>query len=91
MAKAKTIFHLSTNYRHPNSTLSLTFYATEKSHITVELDEERSAAAHRLLVQLCEEQLREDSPLPVAQVKRLAPPAEKEPTIDADFNDEVSF
>lgn len=90
MSKAKTVFHLSANYKYgENDTLSLTFYKTEKSHITVELNDERAAAAHRFLVNLCEEQLAEETDLPVAQCKRLESPKEKESIKDADYTNEA--
>lgn len=75
-SKSKTVFHLSNNYAYnKGDTLSITYYSTQKSHVTVELDEERTAVAHRFLVNLCEEQLREDTPLPAAAVKRISAPS----------------
>lgn len=74
MAKSKTVFHLSTHYGDKEE-LSFSYWKTENSSVTVRLNEERSAAAHRFIVTLCEEQLREEEDLPNKFAKQLAAPA----------------
>lgn len=92
MSKSQTLYHMSTAYGSENYRLTFSYNRTIDTSATVKLSDERSAAAHRFVISLCEEQLREEMELPKHAAKAIAAPKPApEQVQEADFEDESPF
>ena len=97
MYETQHVTNISNNYSKKNTTVH---YERHKGvTICIELDEARTIRFHQMVISLCEEQrfeieqINEDimPPMEAAFERLSAPSKPQESTIDADFDEEISF